>query len=223
MGDKKVVILLSGCGAFDGSEVLEVTMTLIALAKNNFKWIMTAPNKDQPYVINHLNGNVKDTEKRNMLEESARIARGNISEIEEVDFYSTKALIIPGGFGNIRNLCNWQMEKENTKVLLEVKDLIVRFYKSGKYIVSECLANILVAVTLKGFFNGKLKIASPDDKNFKNHLINLGCEPVICKGEDFVVDFNNKIISTPAFLATNNIYEVYQAIEKVVNKLKYLI
>lgn len=222
MRDKKVVILLSGCGAFDGSEVLEVSMTLLALARNNFEWFIVAPNKIQPYVINHLDGNVKEHEKRNMLEEAARIARGNISEIERGKYYSANALIIPGGFGNIRNLCNWQEEKENTEVLPEVKDLIIKFYRSGKYIVSECLANILLAVSLKGIFKRRLKIASPDDRNFQNYLVNLGCEPVICSGKDFVIDLDNKVISTPAFLATDNIYEVYQAIEEIVKRLREL-
>jgi len=74
---KKVGVLLSGCGVFDGAEIHEAVLTLLALDKAGAEIICLAPNMDQLHVINHLTQE-ETGEKRNVLVESARIARGEI-------------------------------------------------------------------------------------------------------------------------------------------------
>ena len=73
--NRKVAVILSGCGVYDGSEIYESVITLLRLDQRGAKVQCFAPNIEQMHVINHLTGE-EMPEKRNVLVESARLARG---------------------------------------------------------------------------------------------------------------------------------------------------
>jgi len=106
-----VAVILSGTGVQDGSEVTEAVSFMIALSANNVKFQCFAPNKDQHEVINHLTGE-KTTEKRNMLVESARIARGEVKDLAELKVEEFHGVVLPGGFGVAKNLSNYASAKD---------------------------------------------------------------------------------------------------------------
>src|SRR3990167_1262858 len=108
----RVGVVLSGCGVFDGSEIHESVLTLLALDRAGAQAIFFAPNKNQSEVINHLTGEVAQ-ETRNVLVESARIARGSIRDIREARAADLDAVILPGGWGAVKNLSDfcWNGER----------------------------------------------------------------------------------------------------------------
>ena len=149
-------VLLSGCGVYDGSEIHESVLTLLSLEENNIKYHCVAPNIEQKHVINHMNGEEK-SDKRNVLEESARIARGKISSLDELDYNQISSLVITGGFGAAKNLSSWAFEAENSTVIKQVKKLIVHCIDHKKPILSLCISPVLISKTLeKTEYNPKL-------------------------------------------------------------------
>ena len=156
----KIAVLLSGSGVYDGTEIHESVFTLLALSQNNLDFICTAPNITQHHVINHVNGEVMN-EQRNSFVESARIARGDIISLCELNKAEISGIIIPGGFGAAKNLSNWAFEGPNGNVLQEVKDLILHCVKNKKPIVALCISPTLIAKSLQGtIYNAKLTIGS---------------------------------------------------------------
>ena len=131
----KTAVLLSGCGVYDGVEIQESVFAILSLSQNNIDYICTAPNINQYHVINHLNGD-EINEKRNVLVESSRIARGNIISISKLDKNDISSLLIPGGFGAAKNLSDWAFTGPNGTVMKEVKDLILHCIDNNKPILS---------------------------------------------------------------------------------------
>ena len=129
----KTAVLLSGCGVYDGVEIQESVFAILALSQNNIDYICTAPNINQYHVINHLNGD-EINEKRNVLVESSRIARGNIISISKLDKNDISSLLIPGGFGAAKNLSDWAFTGPNGTVMKEVKDLILLSIESKEFV-----------------------------------------------------------------------------------------
>ena len=117
---KKVGVLLSGCGVYDGSEIHETVLTLLALDRAEVEIICMAPNMNQLHVINHVTQEVLD-EKRNVLVESARIARGDIKDLNDVRASDLDALIIPGGFGAAKNLSDFALKGQEASVHPQVQ------------------------------------------------------------------------------------------------------
>ena len=127
----KTGVLLSGCGVYDGTEIHESVLALLALSQNNIDYICTAPNVNQHHVINHINGEEMN-EERNVLIESARIARGDIISLSELNKNTISSIVIAGGFGSAKNLSDWAFKGPNGTVLKEVKDLILYCIENKK-------------------------------------------------------------------------------------------
>ena len=104
---KKVAVILAGCGVFDGAEIHESVLTLLQLERSGAQYQCMAPNIDQLHVVNHLTGEVTEGEQRNVLVEAARIARGEVIDLAQACADDYDALIIPGGFGAAKNLCDF--------------------------------------------------------------------------------------------------------------------
>ena len=132
MGKKKIGVILSGCGVYDGSEIHEAVATLLAIERAGAEAVCMAPNVDQMHVINHLTGEEMKGEKRNVLVEAARIARGKIKDIREVSAADLDGLFIPGGFGAAKNLSDFAVTGENCKVHPEVARLVKDFRQKNK-------------------------------------------------------------------------------------------
>ncbi|MCW8859532.1 MAG: isoprenoid biosynthesis glyoxalase ElbB, partial [Deltaproteobacteria bacterium] len=143
----KVGIILSGCGVYDGSEIHETVITLLALDRAGAEVVMMAPDMEQA-VVNHLTGETVEGLSRNVLEESARIARGNISDIANIKASDMDALFIPGGFGAAKNLCDFAFKGPDCDVHPEVARLIREILAAKKPLAAVCIAPALVAKVL---------------------------------------------------------------------------
>jgi len=146
----KVGVVLSGSGVFDGAEIHEATLTLLFLDKAGAEIICMAPNIDQMHVVNHIKGEATG-EKRNVLVESSRIARGAIKDMKEVKAGDLDALIFPGGFGAAKNLCDFAFKQENCQVNQDVERIIQEMYDAGKPQGFICIAPVLAARVLGSF------------------------------------------------------------------------
>ncbi len=136
---KKIGVLLSGCGVYDGVEIHEAVITLLALDRNGAETICMAPDTEQYHVVNHLNGETSD-EKRNVLVESARIARGNIKDVKTVNASDIDGLIMPGGFGAAKNLSNFALKGKNADIHPDVAKIVRDMVDAGKPVGAICIA-----------------------------------------------------------------------------------
>ncbi|MBU4486730.1 MAG: isoprenoid biosynthesis glyoxalase ElbB [Candidatus Delongbacteria bacterium] len=212
---KSVAVLLAGCGHLDGSEIQESVSTLLALSKYGVDYECFSVDMMQYDVMDHLK-RTKTNETRNLLNEAARIARGAIKDISELDPNDYYALIIPGGFGIAKNLCTYGIEGRNGKVIESVKDIIQSFYRMNKYIGAICISPMMVAMALEKEATN-LKITPGFAENAANDMKNIGAIPVLLPSGEICIDEMNNVISTPAYMNGNaSLYEVYQGIEKLV-------
>ncbi|MEE8341488.1 MAG: isoprenoid biosynthesis glyoxalase ElbB [Candidatus Neomarinimicrobiota bacterium] len=218
----KVGVVLSGCGVYDGAEIHESVITLLALERAGVETIMMAPDIDQLHVINHLNGEEMDGDGRNVLVESARIARGNIRSISEITEGELDALIFPGGFGVAKNLSDYAMAGTNCTVNPEVTRLTQAVHKAEKPIGVMCIAPTMMSKILNlTDLSANLTIGS--DEKTANDIQSMGSNHIACSVQDIIVDKENKIVSTPAYMEAKNIAEAAEGIEKLVTEILKMI
>ncbi len=212
---KKVAVVLSGCGVYDGSEIHESVLSLLAIEQNNAIWHCFAPNISQKATIDHVSG--KEThENRSLLSEASRIARGNIKPLETLDPKTYDAIFLPGGFGVAINLSNYKEKGVDVDVNPILTKIILGFYDLKKPIGASCIAPILLAKIFPG--QGiKLTLGTSPDSN--QELATLGAIPISCGPLDIVFDEKTKIYTTPAYMEKTNIKEIYQGISKVIQHL----
>ena len=214
--NKKVGVVLAGCGVKDGSEIHEATLTLLYLDRAKADTIIMAPDCNQMDVVNHLTEEVISTESRNILIESARIARGNIRDIKKVNSGELDALIFPGGFGAAKNLCDFAIKGENLTVNPDIEDLILEMHKAKKPVGFICIAPVIAAKVL-GKFHPKITIGN--DESTAKVIDNLGAKHIVCSVDDIVVDWENLVVTTPAYMLGPSIAYVAKGIEKLVSKV----
>jgi len=214
---KYVAVILSGCGFQDGAEIRESVLTLLALDTEGVRYKIFAPNKDQHHVINHLNGEEVEGVTRNVLEESARIARGEIEDLVHLNVNDFDALIMPGGFGVAKNMCSFAFDGSGAYVDELVVGKIKDFKAASKPIGAICIAPALVALSV-GDQNPTLTIGS--DEGTAGELEKLGAKHQNCATSDCVVDEAHKIVTTPAYMDGGaNLAEVFSGISKLVKNL----
>uniref|UniRef100_A0A8C4EHH5 Si:ch211-153b23.5 n=1 Tax=Dicentrarchus labrax TaxID=13489 RepID=A0A8C4EHH5_DICLA len=146
---KRVAVILSGCGVYDGTEIHEASAVLVHLSRAEAKVQMFAPDADQMHVVNHCEGKPTE-EKRNILQESARIARGNVTDLAKLDVSAFDAAIIPGGFGVAKNLSDWAVNNKDCAIQPDLEKLIKAFHKAGKPLGMCCISPILAAKIMPG-------------------------------------------------------------------------
>ena len=218
---KKVLVLLAGSGAKDGSEINESVLLLTNLSKVGIDYQCVAPDKRQQDVINFIDGSSME-EKRNVLIESARIARGDIKNLSEESMNNYDALVIPGGFGVAKNLCDFANSGPEAEVDFDAKRVIQEAFKAQKPIMAICIAPALVALSLQELQKG-IKLTLGLNKEPNEVLAKMSAEPCPCPSTDFVVDEKNKIISSPAFMNQASLAELDQGIGKSINSLQGLL
>lgn len=209
---KKIGVVLSGCGVYDGSEIHEAVFTLLAIDRNGAEAVCMAPDMEFPEV-DHLTGKATGA-KRNVLVESARIARGKIRNITDVRAAELDALIFPGGFGAAKNLCNFAEKGADAAIHPEVARLLREMAAGKKPIGAICIAPALVAATLGREYAPKLTIGT--DAGTAAAINATGSEHVECPVTEFVVDTVNKIVTTPAYMLAERISEAAEGIDKAV-------
>ncbi len=212
---KKIAIILSGCGVYDGSEIHESVLTLLAIEQQGATYRCFAPNINQHHVINHLTGEVKADETRNVLVESARIARGDIEDIVELYQDEFDALIFPGGFGAAKNLCTFALDAENYQINAEVLTAAQSFIKANKPLGFMCIAPAMIPLVFGEDARGTIG----KDRDIAASLMNRGLAHVDCEVDDIVVDEKRKLVSTPAYMLATSLVEAASGIEKLVKKV----
>ena len=215
---KRIGVILSGCGVYDGSEINETVITLLAIDRAGAEAICMAPDIPQMHVINHLTGEPEAGATRNVLVESARIARGNIQDLAKVTAADLDALIIPGGFGAAKNLCNFAVAGADCEVNAETARLIREMHAAKKPIAAVCIAPAVLAKVL-GDQGTSHKLTIGNDEGTAQALGKLGAEHIQCPVEDFVVDQDNKLVTSPAYMLAGRISEAAEGIEKTVKAL----
>jgi len=213
----KIGVILSGCGVYDGSEIHEAVITLLAIDRAGAEALCMAPDINQMHVVNHLSGEVAEGESRNVLVESARIARGKIKNIADVSTDDFDALILPGGFGAAKNLCDFAVNGADCHVNEAVAKLVQDTVAAKKPLAAVCIAPALIARVLGQSNSPALTIGT--DQGTADALNAMGAKHVSCPVREFVVDRENKIVTSPAYMLAGNISEAAEGIEKTVKTL----
>lgn len=215
---KKIAVVLAGCGVKDGSEIHEAVATLLAIKRNNAEYICFAPNKEQYQVIDHIkNSNVKN-ENRNMMIESARIARGEIKDLNKYNPEDFDALVFPGGLGVAKNLFTYAVDGVDCKIDPLVEKKILDTREKDKPIGAICISPLLIARALRDS-NLKPKVTVGNQEELMESVKAMGAIPIEKKVDEIYYDEVNKIVSTPAYTIGKDIAEVASGIEKLVKKV----
>tara|TARA_A200000113_G_scaffold134911_1_gene121344 strand:- start:7 stop:660 length:654 start_codon:yes stop_codon:yes gene_type:complete len=210
---KQVAVILSGSGVFDGAELHEAVLTLLAIEQEGASYQCFAPDVAQLHVVNHLTGEVSEGEARNVLVESARIARGNIKPVTECDVNAFDALILPGGFGAAKNLCTFAVDGANCTFNEDVLEICEAFARAKKPAAYACIAPALAAKV----YGNQTKMTIGNDNDTANALNALGACHVDCAVDEVVVDNDAKLVTTPAYMMANSISEAHASISKMVS------
>ena len=213
----KIGVILAGCGVYDGSEIHEAVLTLLHLSQANQDITIMAPNIDQMHVINHVNGDVMN-ETRNVLIESARISRGPVLNIADANPEDYDAVIIPGGFGAAKNLCDFATKGSEGIINKDVKSFISSIHNLKKPIGAICIAPALLAL-LEPDINHNFELTIGSDLETSEVIESLGCTHQNRSVSEICVDTKNQIVSTHAYMLGQNIAEVSNGIEKLIKKV----
>jgi enhancing lycopene biosynthesis protein 2 len=222
---KKVAVILSGCGVYDGSEIQEVVFTLLEIVADGGNYQCFAPDINQHHVVNHLTGEeMKET--RNIMIESARIARGEVKSLSEFDFKNYDALVIPGGFGAAKNLTKWAFAGHQGEILPEVKNAILSMVKAKKPVVGLCMGPTVIAKALEGEgIRSKLTVGSTKTKSpYDIAAISEGIEKAgaiaeMRKIDEIMMDKDLKIITAPCYMMEGNIVDVHKNVKQAIHAL----
>jgi len=211
---KKVAVILSGSGVYDGAEIHESVITLLRLDQRGAQVQCFAPNIAQLHVINHLTGE-EMPETRNVLVESARIARGNIKDIREADVDDFDALIVPGGFGAAKNLSNFAVEGAGCAVQPEVLALAEAFAEAGKPVGLMCISPALAAK----IYGPGVTCTIGNDADTAAAIGKMGATHEDCAVTDIIEDKARKLVTTPAYMLAQSISEAASGINKLVDRV----
>lgn len=213
---KKVGVILSGCGVMDGAEIHEAVCTMLALDRAGAEIVCLAPNKDQMDVVNHLT-NTPQGEKRNVLVEAARIARGKIRDVATVKASELDAAILPGGFGAAKNVCTFAVDGAKAKVDPGVQKLLRDLHAARKPIGALCIAPAVLAAIFGKDAQPELTIGT--DEGTGKALELMGAKHVKTPVSDIVVDRKNKLVTNACYMLATRISEVAAGAEKAVKAL----
>jgi enhancing lycopene biosynthesis protein 2 len=223
-GGKKIAVIFSGSGVYDGTEITEGVSTLIHLSAGNATASVYAPNKNSMHTINHMDGTEMDSV-RNVMIESSRISRGSITDLASLDASKYDGLIIPGGFGAAKNLSTFATEGADMNVDEDVKNAILNFRAADKPIGLCCIAPTIVAAVLGG--NG-VEVTLGQSKGDAKHWPYSGaagaCEVLGAKHfdkdvNDVHVDFKMKVVTSPAYMYNGSPIEIHNSVGNMVNKV----
>lgn len=214
---KKVAVILSGCGVFDGSEIHEACAALLALSRAGAEALICAPVGDQMHVVDHLAGEPEAGASRRILTESARIARGEISPLAEVDATAVDAVLLPGGFGAAKNLCTFAVDGDQCTVNGEVTAFLKAAHGAGRPIGAMCIAPVILARVFGPDLNPQVTIGN--DAATAALITKMGARHVDCPVTGVVVDETNRFVTTPAYMIAENIVQVFDGAAVFVEKL----
>ncbi|KAL0985522.1 hypothetical protein UPYG_G00157970 [Umbra pygmaea] len=216
----KVAVVLSGCGVYDGTEIHEASAILVHLSRGGAEVKMYAPNITQMHVIDHGKGAPVENESRNVLTESARIARGNITDLAKLSVSNHDAIIFPGGFGAAKNLSTFAVDGTDCKVNKDVERVLKDFHKAGKPIGLCCISPVLAAKVLSGV---EVTVGNEEEDGGRwpyaataGAIKALGAKHVIKEAH---VDEKNKVVTSPAFMCETKLHLIFDGIGTMVSNV----
>ena len=212
-----VAVILSGCGYLDGSEIHEATLTLWAIHKHGADFQCYAPDIDQHHVINHLTGEVMN-ERRNVLIESARIARGKILDLAGFQADSHDALVLPGGFGAAKNLSTFAFEGAGCTVNTDVAKAITAMAKMKKPIGGLCIAPAALARILPG-----ITVTIGQDAGTAEHIEKMGAHHTATTHGEIVIDREHRILTTPCYMLDARVDQIGDGADRLIGALLEMI
>jgi enhancing lycopene biosynthesis protein 2 len=213
MHKKNFAVILSGCGHQDGAEIHEATLTLWAIHKNGAEFQCYAPDIKQHHVLNHITGQEMN-EQRNVLIESARIARGKIASLATFNPDSADALILPGGFGAAKNLSSYAFDGPKCTVNTDVASAIKAMHRSGKPIGALCIAPVILAKVL-----GKGTLTIGQDTGTAENLAAMGAQHHPTGQGEIIVDRENKIVTTPCYMLNSRLDQIGEGANNLVRAM----
>ncbi|MEE4790693.1 isoprenoid biosynthesis glyoxalase ElbB [Pseudomonas alliivorans] len=211
---KKVAVILSGCGVYDGAEIHESVLTLLRLDQRGAQVQCFAPNIAQHHVVNHLTGE-EMPETRNVLVESARIARGEVKDLREADVNDFDALIVPGGFGSAKNLSDFAQQGQACQVNAELLALAEAFALASKPVGLICITPALAAK----IYGPGVTCTIGNDPETAAAITKMGGAHQDCEVSEIVEDEARKLVSTPAYMVAKSISEAASGINKLVDRV----
>ncbi len=210
---KKFAVVLAGSGVFDGAEIHEATLAMLAIKKQGADYTLFAPDIAQHHVINHLTGEeMKET--RNVLIEAARIGRGKVSNLNTFNARDFDALIFPGGFGVAKNLCTWAFDGPDCSVNKDVEKAIRDMVSLQKPIGALCISPVLLAKVL-----GNVEVTIGADKNDAAAVEKTGAKHVSTKHGQVIRDPHQAIFTTPCYMLDANIVQIAEGAENIVKAI----
>ena len=210
-----VAVILSGCGFYDGAEINEAVLTLLSLEQQGANYQCFAPDREQMHVINHLTGEPVEGETRNVLVEAARIARGNIKPITEASAADFDALLVPGGFGAAKNLCDFAVAGDGMSVQPDFLQLAQQFHQAGKPIGLICIAPVMAAAIC----GDGTRCTIGNDPDTAAAIDAMGGENLECPVTEARVDADKKMVTTPAYMLAGSVSEAYAGISDCVRNV----
>jgi enhancing lycopene biosynthesis protein 2 len=219
----KVGVVLSGCGVYDGAEIHESVATILALDRADAEIVFMAPDIEQMHVINHNEGAPIEGETRNVRVEAARIARGEVKVVKEIEASQIDALIFPGGFGAAKNLSDFAVSGADCSVDADISKLVLDMHAAQKPVGFLCISPAMAAKIYGDAGIKGVKLTIGKDKDTADAIRAMGAEHIDCEVGDFVVDMDHKVVSTPAYMLAQRISEAADGIEKTVKKVLELI
>lgn len=213
MEQKKIAVVLSGCGVMDGSEIHEAVTAMLAIEQQGASYHCFAPEGEQSVVMNHATKQ-PSAEIRRMPAEAARIARGDISLLRSFKTQDYDAVLFPGGMGAVLNLCDFARQGKDCSVHPDVERVVREMHAAGKPIVALCIAPVLIARIL-----GDVTVTIGNDSETCLAIKAMGGTPEICSAAQVCIDRKNKIITTPCYMLDKSLKEVAQSTSNAIRDL----
>jgi enhancing lycopene biosynthesis protein 2 len=210
---KKFAVVLAGCGVYDGAEIHEATLSMYQIKKQGADYEIFAPDIDQHHVVNHLTGD-EMKEKRNVLVESARIARGKIKPLADFKADDFDAILFPGGFGVAKNLCTFAFDGPDCKVNNDTEKAIKAMHKAGKPIGALCISPVIVAKIL-----GDVELTIGKDKDTATAVEKMGASHKPTSHGEVIIDARNNVYTTPCYMLDANIIQIGEGAENIVRAI----
>ncbi len=210
---KKFAVILAGCGVYDGAEIHETVLTLLAIDRAGAAYQCFAPDVIQHHVVNHLTGS-EMSEKRNVLIEAARIARGNIRSLAEFSDKNFDALIFTGGFGAAKNLCDWAFNGDQCRVNPEVEHSVMSMFQAHKPIGAMCIAPVILARLFKG-----TSLTTGNDPASSGFIERMGNESVITDHGEVIIDSERKFFTTPCYMLDASITQIEEGTASIIREM----
>jgi enhancing lycopene biosynthesis protein 2 len=217
---QRIGVLLSGSGVYDGTEIQEAVLVLLALDRRGARAVLCAPDAAQANVVDHLSREASTLFPRNVLSESARIGRGQVRNVARVNADELDGLVIPGGFGAIKNLCDFARKGPRCLAEPGVARLVRDLHEQRKPIVALGMAAIVLASVL-GHESPTLTVG--DDVSLASALEEMGAAPLPCRARETVVDHGARLVTTPAYLVARRISDLADAIDRGVGEMMALV